>query len=77
MNYLNTLPIESFLEKANISIINGQKSLTLDIKEVESLYDCLALVMTRLSGQQILVQSAEVVTQPNIAGNIKVDGGSF
>ena len=50
MKNLNTLPIEQFLEKARIAIKSNQKHLTLDIKDVQSLSDSLAVAMTRIAG---------------------------
>jgi hypothetical protein len=72
MKPLNTLPIEQFLEKSRIASKTNQKYLNLDIKEVQNLADCLALVMTRLAGN--LDQNNQ--NQPeNIS--IKIDGGGF
>ena len=70
---MNTLPIEMFLDKARIAIKSNQKSLNLDIKEVVSLYDSIAVVMTRLAG------STEVIRPVNASDSIKVkmDGGTF
>lgn len=74
MSYLNTLPIEMFLEKARIALKSNQKSLNLDIKEVQALYDSLASTMTRLAGSQtpqINNQKSEDTIQ------VKMDGGRF
>ena len=49
MKQINTLPIETFLEKARIATKSGQKTVVLDIKEATALYDSLAVVMTRLT----------------------------
>ena len=70
---MNTLPIEMFLDKARIAIKSNQKSLNLDIKEVVSLYDSIAVVMTRLAG------STEVIRPVDTSDSIKVkmDGGTF
>jgi len=71
---MNTLPIEMFIDKARIAIKSNQKSLNLDIKEVNALYDSLAVVMTRLAG------STEVVViedkKPDVL-QVKMDGGLF
>jgi ATP-dependent exoDNAse (exonuclease V) beta subunit len=75
MKPLNTVPIEDFLNKARISIKSNQKNLVLDQKEVSDLYNSLAIVMTRLSGeldQLITTQS----TQPS-STDVKMDGGNF
>ena len=72
---LNTLPIEQFLDKAKIAIKSNQKHITLDIKEVQSLQDSLAVVMTRLAGElDSKFQSAQQ-TSPLIS--INMDGGGF
>lgn len=71
MNYLNTAPIENFLDKARIAIKSNQRNLTLDIKEVQSLVDSLAVTMTRLAGD-VPSKSPE-----NTAVQVKMDGGNF
>ena len=74
MTYLNTLPIEMFLEKARIAVKSNQKSLNLDIKEVQALYDSLATTMTRLAGSEKPV----VVNNPAQESiQVKMDGGRF
>jgi len=74
MKPLNTLPIEMFLEKARIATKSGQKTLNLDIKDVISLSDSLAVVMTRLAGK-LDKQIASTPTQDIVT--IEMDGGSF
>ena len=75
MKQLNTLPIETFLDKARIAIKSNQKHLTLDIKEVQSLSDSLAVAMTRIAGElDEKLTSAEV--SPSII-SINMDGGGF
>ena len=75
MKQLNTLPIETFLDKARIAIKSNQKHLNLDIKEVQSLSDSLAVAMTRIAG--------DLDNQLNAAENapavisINMDGGGF
>lgn len=71
---LNTLPIESFLEKARITIKSGKKNLTLDLKEVTDLQNSLSIVMTRLAGD--LDQNAKGNQLPDKI-TIKMDGGKF
>jgi len=74
MTYLNTLPIEMFLEKARIAVKSNQKSLNLDIKEVQALYDSLATTMTRLAG----TEKPTVVSNPTLESiQVKMDGGRF
>jgi hypothetical protein len=72
MNNLNTFPIEIFLEKARIALKTNQKSLNLDIKDVEALYDCLAVTMTRLANPGQFTQPIQKIDE-NIS--IKMDGG--
>jgi hypothetical protein len=72
MNNLNTFPIEIFLEKARIALKTNQKSLNLDIKDVEALYDCLAVTMTRLANPSQFTQPIQKIDE-NIS--IKMDGG--
>jgi hypothetical protein len=73
MKQLNTLPIESFLEKARIAIRSNQRNLTLTIDEVTNLQNSLSVVMTRLTGEidQILASGQNSNT------DVKIDGGSF
>jgi hypothetical protein len=77
MKEINTFPIENFLEKARIVLKTNQKSLILDKSEVEDLYNCLALTMTRLAGTT--AESAAPTTEIKIKDNIqvKMDGGLF
>jgi hypothetical protein len=75
MSQLNTIPIEDYLNKARIAIKSGQKSLVLDIKEVQSLHDSLAVVMTRLAGDLDQVISAQSQNQGSL--QINMDGGTF
>jgi hypothetical protein len=74
MKQLNTLPIEQFLEKAKIAIKSNQKHLTLDIKEVQSLVDSLAITMTRLAGD-LDTKLSNVDNAPQFTVNM--DGGGF
>lgn len=75
MKQLNTLPIENFLEKAKIATKTNSKYLNLELKEVQSLADCLALVMTRLAGElDEKLQNSN--NQPSVI-SIKMDGGGF
>jgi len=73
MKQLNTLPIESFLEKARIAIRSNQKNLTLSIDEVTNLQNSLSVVMTRLTGEmdQIVAAAGQMPTE------VKIDGGGF
>jgi hypothetical protein len=74
MNNINTFPIETFLEKARIALKTNQKSLNLDIRDVQALYDCLAITMTRLAGEST---PANLKTPADSSIQIKMDGGLF
>ena len=74
MKQINTLPIENFLEKARIASKSNQKQVILDIKDVQALYDSLAVVMTRLTGkldEQLSKPQEETVIE------VSMDGGGF
>lgn len=75
MKQLNTLPIEQFLDKARISLKSNQKTLILDAKEVQSLHDSLAVVMTRIAGELDAQIQASQNSNPIITVNM--DGGGF
>lgn len=75
MKQLNTLPIEQFLDKARIAIKSNQKHITLDIKEVQSLYDSLGVAMTRIAGQ-LDSQLLSANSLPDTI-SINMDGGGF
>jgi hypothetical protein len=73
MKPLNTLPIENFLDKAKVALKTNQKTFNMDIKDVQSLYDSLAIVMTRIAGtldERSQTQQVETIS-------IKMDGGGF
>jgi ATP-dependent exoDNAse (exonuclease V) beta subunit len=75
MKPLNTVPIEDFLNKARIAIKSNQKNMVLDHKEVSDLYNSLAVVMTRLSGE--LEQILGSQTTQSASTDVKMDGGNF
>lgn len=75
MKQLNTIAIENFLEKARIATKSNQKNLTLTIKEVESLADSLAVVMTRLAGE-LDEKLKNIQNTPDVL-TINMDGGGF
>ena len=75
MKPLNTLPIEDFLNTARIASKSNQKQVVLDIKQVQSLADSLAIVMTRLSGELDKVIASGSSQDDGI--QIKMDGGGF
>lgn len=75
MKQLNTLPIENFLEKARILTKTNAKYLNLELKEVQSLADCLSVVMTRLAGE-LDEKLQNTANQPTVI-SVKMDGGGF
>jgi len=75
MKPLNTLPIENFLEKSRIAIRSNQKHLMLELKDVQALADCLAVVMTRLVAQ-VDSELQNTQNQPSVL-SINMDGGGF
>jgi hypothetical protein len=72
MKQLNTLPVESFLDKTRIAIKTGQKTVILSIQEATDLQNSLSVIMTRLAGD--LDQIAQVNNDPIV---IKMGGGTF
>lgn len=74
MNNLNTLPIEMFLEKAEIARKSGQKTLNLPINDVIRLQESLSVVLTRLAGELDAIL-LDLKKQNNIT--IAMDGGSL
>ena len=75
MKQLNTLPIENFLEKARILTKTNAKYLNLELKEVQTLADCLGVVMTRLAGE-LDEKLQNAANQPSVI-TVKMDGGGF
>ena len=74
MKYLNTLPVEDFLNKARIASKSNQKQVILDIKEAQALADSLAIVMTRLAGE---LDKVITTAESNAVTSVKMDGGIF
>jgi hypothetical protein len=74
MKQLNTLPIEDFLNNARVAIKGNKQSMTLTIREVQSLSDSLSIVMTRLAGELDQLVSQNTGSD---AIQIKMDGGKF
>jgi hypothetical protein len=72
MKQLNTLPIESFLEKARIAIRSNQKTVSLTIQEATELQNSLSVVMTRLTGEM-----DQIVANSQGSLDIDMDGGTF
>ena len=74
MKPLNTLPIESFLDKTRVAIKSNQKSITLSIKEATDLQNSLSVVMTRISGE---IDQVLATAQANSITEVKMDGCKF
>jgi hypothetical protein len=74
MKQINTLPIETYLEKARIASKSGQKTVVLDIKDATALADSLAVVMTRLVGK--LEDHLAKPVQTEVI-EVSMDGGGF
>ena len=72
---INTLPIETFIEKARIATRSNQKFMNMDIKEVQALSDSLAMVMTRLVA--IMDAEQQIRSIPSVSTSVNVDGGTF
>ena len=63
-----------FLEKARIARKSGQKTLNMPIDDVQALEECLAVVMTRLTGD---LDAIALSVQQSGDVQIKFDGGSL
>ena len=73
MNELNSYVIENFITKVQTAKKTNQKSVTLDIKEAQTLIDNLSLVLSRALGNLENVQK-----QPeNNTISVSMDGGNF
>jgi hypothetical protein len=72
MKQLNTLPIESFLEKTRIAIRSNQKTVSLTIQEATELQNSLSVVMTRLTGEM-----DQIVANAQGSLDLDMDGGAF
>jgi hypothetical protein len=73
VNELNSYVIENFITKVQTAKKTNQKSVTLDIKEAQTLIDNLSLVLSRALGNLENVQK-----QPeNNAISVSMDGGNF
>jgi hypothetical protein len=73
VNELNSYVIENFITKVQTAKKTNQKSVTLDIKEAQTLIDNLSLVLSRALGNLENVQK-----QPeNNTISVSMDGGNF
>ena len=73
MNELNSYVIENFITKVQTAKKTNQKSVTLDIKEAQTLIDNLSLVLSRALGNLENVQK-----QPeNNKISVSMEGGNF
>lgn len=71
MKPINTIPIETFFEKVRAASRSGQRGVTIDIVEAQSLSDSVAILLARLAGDQ--PPPPEVRTSMQI----NADGGGF
>lgn len=72
MKYINSFPLEDFLEKIRIAAKTNQKSLTLTQKEYTDLGYSLSIVLARLVGN---LDKPATSVQETI--KVKMDGGKF
>jgi len=74
MKPINTIPIETFLERVRIANKTNQKNISFDIKDASALADTINIIMSRL----IMKMSSETEPRPQ-AGILKInaDGGDF
>ena len=73
MNEINSYVIEEFANKVFAAQRTNQKSITLDIKEAQTLVQNLTLVLSRATGNMDKVLS----TAPETAISVQMDGGSL
>lgn len=74
MKPINTIPVETFLERVRIASKTNQKNVSLDIKDASALADTINVIMSRL----IMKMSTETENKQQ-AGVFKInaDGGDF
>ena len=74
MKPINTIPVETFLERVRIASKTNQKNVSLDIKDASALADTINIIMSRL----IMKMSTETENkqQPGVF-KINADGGDF
>lgn len=73
MNELNSYVIENFITKVQTAKKTNQKSVTLDIKEAQTLIDNLSLVLSRALGN---LENAQKQPENNTI-SVSMDGGNF
>lgn len=73
MNELNSYVIENFITKVQTAKKTNQKSVTLDIKEAQTLIDNLSLVLSRALGN---LENAQKQPENNSI-SVSMDGGNF
>lgn len=73
MKPINTIPIETFLEKVRIASKTNQKSVNLDLKEASMIADVVTIMMSRL----VYKMSSETENTTASATKIDADGGGF
>jgi hypothetical protein len=74
MKPINTIPVETFLERVRIASKTNQKNVSLDIKDATALSETINLIMARL----IMKISSEPENK-QLTGLLKInaDGGNF
>jgi K+-sensing histidine kinase KdpD len=73
VNELNSYVIENFITKVQTAKKTNQKSVTLDIKEAQTLIDNLSLVLSRALGN---LENAQKQPENNSI-SVSMDGGNF
>ena len=74
MKPINTIPVETFLERVRIASKTNQKNVSLDIRDAAALADAINLIMARL----IMKMSSEPENaQQTGVLKINADGGDF
>lgn len=73
MNEINSYVIEEFANKVFAAQKTNQKSITLDIKEAQTLVQNLTLVLARATG----VLDKAVSATPETTFSVQMDGGSL
>jgi len=74
MKPINTIPVETFLERVRIASKTNQKNVSLDIRDAAALADAINLIMARL----IMKMSSETENaQQTGVLKINADGGDF
>ena len=74
MKPINTIPVETLLERVKIATKTNQKNITLDIKDATAICDTVTIMLSRL----VMKISSESNTKATDSGvKINADGGNF